>query len=153
MKHEKFSKLVKERCMKVALSYLLDLKQRHSKMDNLNYQELKIQDIYKSKVIYSGFARKLFKWRTRMFDLKNNFATKYSNLSCPLCMKHIDKDEALLTCETIMAQITKKDINYADLFCKNVEKVFSIGKLLDEAWSIRNVILDEISLKSINPIM
>ena len=68
-------------------------------------------------------------------------------------MKHIDKDEALLTCETIMAQITKKDINYADLFCKNVEKVFSIGKLLDEAWSIRNVILGEISLKSINPIM
>ena len=147
MKQEKFSKLVKERCMKVALSYLLDLKQRHSKMDNLKYSELKQQNIYKSKEIYSGFAKKLFKWRTRMFDLKNNFCTKYADLSCPLCFKHIDKDEALLTCETILSEKTtpKIDFIYKELFGEEIQKVFSIGKLLDEAWTIRNLKLDKIS--------
>jgi len=76
-----------------------------------------------------------------MFDLKNNFCTKYADLSCPLCFKHLDKDEALLTCEKILSKNPKlkNDINYKDLFSQEIEKVFPVGKLLDEAWTIMNL--------------
>ena len=144
MKQAKFSELVKKQCRSVALEYLLNIKESHSKMDNLKYSELKLQSLYKSKQVYSTTAKNIFKWRTRMFELKNNFKTKYSNFSCPLCFKHLDDDESLLTCEILNSPKSENiNLNYKDLFKQDVEKMLSIGKSLQEAWTVRNVLLSD----------
>ena len=93
MKKETFADLVKRKVKTLALQDLLLMKASHSKMSNVNYKELKLQDIYKSENINSFRAKNLYRWRTRMWEFRNNYRGKYSDLKCPLCKNHIDKDE------------------------------------------------------------
>ena len=108
-------------------------------MKNLQYSELKLQEHYKSKYIHSGNAKNLFKWRTRMIDLKCNFKAKYANLDCELCFQHSDNAEGLLICEKIRELVEDiQEYKYKDLFGDDIAKMANVAKLLDKAFSKRN---------------
>ncbi len=72
-----------------------------------------------------------------MFDLAENFKSKYSNLVCQLCGDHEEKDSLLLSCFKIREEVssirTNNTIVYTDLSSDNIEKVKEIGHLLDAA--------------------
>ena len=145
MKKDKFADLVKPQCRKLALTELLERKATLSKMSKVEYSELKLQDIYQSKEIDSFCAKRLFMWKFRMFDLADNFKSKYSDLVCQLCGDHEDKDSLLLTCSKIRAEVmpirTNNTAVYNDLYSDNIEKVKKIGHLLDAAFSKRKELL------------
>ena len=61
-----FKKMVKKKMRNYALDYLNNLKEKHSKMDNLLYIELKMQNDFKDKSITVQAAKNLFRWRTRL---------------------------------------------------------------------------------------
>jgi predicted metal-dependent hydrolase len=48
---DSFKRLVKRKTKEYTLNYLLGLKEKHSKMDNLNYIELKLQNYLKDDKI------------------------------------------------------------------------------------------------------
>ena len=75
-----------------ALNNLLNLKSEHSKMDNLSYIDLKMQNYLKSSEIPVNEAQNLFKYRVklRVAQLKENFGDKYENKACPLCSLNLD---------------------------------------------------------------
>ena len=114
-------------------------------MKNLKYTELKLQEIYKNKYINAFKAKNLFKWRTRTMDLKNNYKSKYTDLSCLLCLSHIEKNETLLSCQVLKDKVpslcSSQNIIYEDLFGENVKKLKEIGDLLDLAFTKRNELL------------
>ena len=114
-------------------------------MSRAKYSELKLQDIYQSKEIDSFSAKRLFMWKFRMFDLADNFKSKYSNLVCQLCGDHEDKDSLLLSCSKIREEVSSIRTNntsvYTDLYSDNIEKVKEIGHLLDAAFSKRKELL------------
>ena len=126
------------------------MKASHSKMSNVNYKDLKLQDIYKSENINSFRAKNLYRWRTRMWEFRNNYRGKYSDLKCQLCKNHIDKDELILSCQIIISAVPSVRLNrttkYEDLFCDDVEKQSAIGKLLDEAYKKRIELLSQQSI-------
>ena len=129
---------------------LLEKKASHSKMSKLNYTELKLQDIYKSVNINSFQAKNLYRWRTRTWDFRTNYKSKYSDLKCPLCQNHIDKDELFLSCQVIIDEVPSVRINqtskYEDLFLDDVENQEKIGKLLDTVYKKRNEILSKLNM-------
>ena len=79
-----FKRLVKMKAKKYALDYLQDLKASHSKMNNLVYTELKLQDYLKSEIPVND-AKNLYQFRVRVANFSGNFKGRYQSLVCPFC--------------------------------------------------------------------
>ena len=82
-----------EGCVKIkkeTLAFLISIKNKHSKMDNLNFEELKCSDYLKNSQISTEDTKLLFQLRTRMYPVKNNFKQRYQNdLNCRLCTENL----------------------------------------------------------------
>ena len=83
---ESFSKLVKERVRSLAFSEFMEEKNQLSKLKDLSYNELKMQNYLSAKNVNTDTAKNIFKYRTRMTFLKGNFRTQFvNNLQCYEC--------------------------------------------------------------------
>ena len=67
-----FKKHVKIKSKEFALEQLLKLKSKHSKMENLDYSELKLQKYLNNPLITVQEAKNLFKFRTRVANFQAN---------------------------------------------------------------------------------
>ena len=72
-----FKKMVKKKMRDYALNYLNTLKEKHSKMDNLSYPKLRVQNYLKDGKITVSAGKNLFKWRTRAAQFKLNYSNSY----------------------------------------------------------------------------
>ena len=61
---------MKKKSKEYALEYLLKLKSKHSKMENLDYIDLNLQNYLKSKDITVQEAKNLYRFRTRGQNLQ-----------------------------------------------------------------------------------
>ena len=73
LKKETFSKIVKQKVREKALEMLILTKEKHSKMINLEYEDLKMKKYLKENI---NKAEELFRFRTRMTELRANFKIK-----------------------------------------------------------------------------
>ena len=98
MKKQKFLKIIKEKARQKSLEYLLDLKKKHSKLDQLSYNKLKIQSYFGTSKISIKAAKSVFKYRTKMSSVKDNFHSMYNQdtLDCPECPGINDTQEHLI---------------------------------------------------------
>ena len=119
-----FKKLVKVKTKEFALDYLLKLKERHSKMNSLEYQELKIQNYLKDENISVKEAQNIFKYRTRVANFKENFKNNYNGLECPLCLVHPDTQAYCVQCPIIKENIEICG-EYKDIFTEEISKEIS----------------------------
>ena len=85
-----FRGLLRIKTKEYVFSYLLNLKQKHSKMDNLYYCELKNQNYLKNEKISVKEAQNLCGYRSRVAKFKENFRNNYDEIVCPLCSEHTD---------------------------------------------------------------
>ena len=65
--------MVKTRAKEYALELLLKKQESHSKMENLSYTDIKIQDYFNSDQMNNEQKRMLFKFRTRKERFGENF--------------------------------------------------------------------------------
>ena len=81
-------------------------------------------------------ARILFKLRTRMISVRNNFKNKYEYLMCPRCKKEIDDEKHLFTkCEKlvdIQNKYNRNDPNEEFNEGLSKERMIKIAKFIDE---------------------
>ena len=61
-----FKRLVKIKAEEFTLNYLLGLKEKHTKMENLDYIELKLQKYLKDDKIPVEEAKNLYRYRMRL---------------------------------------------------------------------------------------
>ena len=73
MKKLALKKLLKIKAKEHAFDQLVSKKEGHSKISNINYEEIKMKDYLKSESIRLQKALNLFKCRTRMKDFGENF--------------------------------------------------------------------------------
>ena len=79
-----FKRLVKMKTKDYTLEYLLNLKQKHSKMSNLQYEELRLQSYLMDENITVKEAKNIFKYRTRVANFKDNFKNNHDGgMECP----------------------------------------------------------------------
>ena len=69
----------------VALDKLLEKKESHSKMTNLNYSSLTMQAYLKDPEVSVKQAQTMFRFRTRMEKFSENFKGGRPTKPCPLC--------------------------------------------------------------------
>ena len=76
MKKITFKRLVNTKLRDVAKFYLLNLKSKHTKLNNIS-DIYKLEPYLSSKNLSTEEKQTLFKFRTRMVDIKSNFKMKY----------------------------------------------------------------------------
>ena len=112
-----FKKLVKKHATRFELDTLLEIKEikAKSKMKNLMYTELKIQDYLLLKGMNASQAKALFKFRVRMAPFGENFRGGQARVICPLCQNHPDGQEESFTC-TIVNKVMDVRGQYSQIF-------------------------------------
>ena len=111
----KFKKLVRSKIQENALKYLNDLKMSHKKVKTLIYKKAYLKDsnlsIEKKQL--------MFRLRTRMLDIKDNFSFLYLDKECTLGCKDVESQEQLLNCDTIIKNCVELsedlEVEYEDI--------------------------------------
>ena len=130
----RFKSLVKKRAKLFELSKLLELKElrANSKMKNLTYTELKIQDYLLLKTMNISEAKSLFKFRLRMAPFGENFRGGQKTVLCPLCKLHPDSQSESFGCSELK-KVVEVTGNYNAIFTHNIP-----GKLVKTIHKIYN---------------
>ena len=96
-----------------------------SKLMNLHYDQLKIQNYLKPNEICQRKQKLLFKLRTRMIHVASNYGQV---TPCPLCNNFASLDSQLVTQEHLyncekLNEVTDKNVIYSNIFSNNIEKL------------------------------
>ena len=110
-----FKKLVMKKAKEFEFDRLLKIKVSKSKMKNLSYTCLEIQDYLLLKDMNTSQAKALFKFRLRMAPFGENFRGGNDKVLCPLCGLHVDGQEESFSCPK-MKQIINIKGNYKQVF-------------------------------------
>ena len=113
-----FKTLIKIKAKEFALCFLLDKKDTHSKLKNLNYRDLNMQDYLKE--LSTNEAQAVFAHRTRMSQYSENYRGGQGHLPCPLCLFHLDCQSMSFNCP-IVKQNVKIQGEYKDIFSENIK--------------------------------
>ena len=98
---ESFKNEVKRKAKEYSMKLLLLKKAKHSKMDNLEYEDLHIQDYFKLDSVTTSEVQEAFRFRTRMVKLGENFRGQGGEAWCPLCKTHLDNQAHIFQCQVI----------------------------------------------------
>ena len=130
----KFRKLIKKCGREYALAKFCEQKRRHSKLDQLEYDDLKIQGYLKNKDVSVNQAQILTKFRTRMAKYENNYKGTSTNQNCKLCQNHSDDQQEIYQCDFNLKNLNLRG-KYEDLFKSDVD--VSIIKSLEALYKLR----------------
>ena len=143
-----FKKFLKDRIEEKAFQYLMEKKKEHSKMSDLKYDKLRIQNYLKpeSKLLNSE-RNFILQIRSRMLNVKNNFKSSWkNNLECRLCLDGILEDQKhILLCEALNQNClsTNDDIKYEEIFSENIKNQIDVSRRLRANFQTFNQLLLE----------
>ena len=98
-------RIVKIKMKENAFDYLMQIKETHSKMDDLMYSELKIQKYLKDDIIQVNEAKNVYRYRVKVANFKTNFGDKFQNKGCPFCFVTLDTQSHAMQCLEVKKEI------------------------------------------------
>ena len=142
-------KQVQNAITKVAFEHLQEKAKSHSKAREDLYTDLKGMRYMQDPRFTTEDVNTLFKFRTRMFNVKNNFRNQYraTNILCPLCKRSEDSQEHLFECSEIRQTLSinhqPSNISHNDIFTNDCNKLLQVAQLLKAIISIREDLMLE----------
>ena len=124
-----------------ALEQLNRKKTNHSKGKELNYPYLEMQKYLRPSQISITHKEiiTIFRLRTRMTKVKDNFKGKYEKLECEICKEEKETQLHILNCKILSKEIVPE---YEKIFENDVKYQVKIAKVFNENIKRRNSILD-----------
>ena len=133
---------LKKRVPEVAFDYLIKIAEDHSKVNHEIYRNLNGMQYFEDPRISANQAKLLFKFRTRMVNVRNNFRNNYACSSCPLCGIHQDTQEHLFDC-IMMKKQYQPTMEYTDIFSDDCDSLCEAAVELERIMDIRNRLLED----------
>ena len=134
MKKAEFKKVVHSHLKELAKEYLFDLKAKNSKLSKVS-NTYKFDSYLSSMNITTEEKQCLFKFRTRMVEVKANFKNHYrQNLNCYFCPEE-ETQIHIFSCKEIIEGLDLSEVSYNDIFgnLPNQEKIARIlNKILKQ---------------------
>ena len=131
----KFKNYVKEKIERAAFRYLLDRKQKHSKMSRLTYEKFEISKYLSSPIFNTESRILLLAMRTRtMNGVRCDFPGLYQDRQCPLYCGKDDTLDHILTCSVLRIHHTSYNlatdtVKFEDIFSTDIYKQKEIVEL------------------------
>ena len=139
-----YKQRIKSKVKEAAFLYLKEKQQQHSKVRDLNYDQLKTQCYMTSPLFSNEEVNMLHALRSRSTDCKNNFKQKYinSNILCTLCQLEDEDQQHVLRCTIIQSKFKSEDVisetpEYEYLFSDDVQKQKRITALFLALFKIK----------------
>ena len=114
-----FKSQVKKKAKEVAFYIFLEKKDRHSKLENIFYSNLKLQNYLNELNKREG--QTMFSYRTRMSNYGQNYSGNGRPNICPLCHSHIDSQKWSYQCSRIKENVTIEN-SYSDIFSEKIKR-------------------------------
>ena len=136
---------VNKQATNIAFAYLQQLARKHSKVNENLYKDLKGMEYFNDARFSPDLVNLLFKFRTRMYDVRNNFRNKYQQIDilCPLCKLENDTQEHMFKCSIIQKAPPDNGTQqciYEDIFSSNTDTLLTVAKKLKELVEAREEI-------------
>ena len=115
----------------------MNIKQTHSKLNNLCYTKLELQNYLKLEILNATEAQTLFRYRVRMANYGENFRGKANEILCPLCYTHLDSQKMCFENCPVLRQNIKLSGSYHQIFntavpCEVIQTLSLIDKFSEE---------------------
>ena len=141
----KLKNYLKKTAQKLTLNFVESLKQKHSKSENYDTDELKTAEYLIDRRFSKHERELLFKLRSRTIQVKNNFQNgNLENLFCDLCKLFICTQEHVLSCPKITKNVrivNTVKLEHSDIF-GNVDQQLTFVKIYSQFWSERQTLLE-----------
>ena len=126
----KFNRLAKKQGREYALNLFTGMKSKHSKLDNLSYNDLKIRNHLVSTENTVKLAQILMLYRSRMAKYANNYEQSEGILDCKLCGNHPDQQEDVYECDFNKNRAMLNG-SYSDIFREkiNMDTIQTLEKI------------------------
>ena len=134
----------------MAIHYLNTKKERHTKLDDLEFKKINCAPYLNDPRISQREAKLLFRLRTRMYHMKANYKGMHlNNLICNLCKSATCDQRHLLECSILKKELPEVQKNvhvrYSDLFSNDGDdKIISEIKLFCVITRKREELLDSL---------
>ena len=124
----------------IAFSHLKELASTHSKVNSAIYEDLNGMDYFSDPRFTPDLSNLLFKFRTRMYNVRNNFRNNYKNqnMLCPICADSEDSQEHLFECKPVWDNLQRSDCKYEDIFSNDCDILLNVATILNKLVKIRD---------------
>ena len=140
--NESLKEFIKKKALAVAYEYLYDIATSHSKVHHEIYKNLDGIPYLSDTRFSSEQSKLLFKFRTRMADVRNNFRNNYACTKCPLCGVQEDTQEHMINCIIIRRHHEASSMEYSDIFTNDSDVLYDAVRELEHIVDIRSKLLD-----------
>ena len=94
-----FTKLVKEKTLEAGFKYLIEEKNKQTKISHLAYSKLEMQEYFLSDGNKNtGLSKLVFKARGRTLEIKSHKRWKFDDYVCVGCGKNEETEEEFVSC-------------------------------------------------------
>jgi hypothetical protein len=137
---------IKALVRKAAFKYFLKLKEKHTKLKNVQYSELKIQPYLQSKSMSNSEAELLYNLRSNCYEAKSNFKKMHKyDLECRFgCKTNEDQIHIFTKCQQIKSQLNYQGILNYDHIYSDIEDQQDIIKVFIKIDKIRCKMKDKL---------
>ena len=138
-------KLVKEKTSEAGFKYLINLKNKQSKILNIQYSDLNIQEYLLEGNMNNELAKVIFKARAKCLDIKSHKTWKYKDDICIGCGKNSETVEEFLSCNGFQDENSDKEVKYERVFTGSANEMFKLAKVVSNRLKVREKLLEGIT--------
>ena len=142
LKKLKLRKILDNKIKDNVFKELIKQKENHSKVRNLQYDQFEMQNYLRPcKIqIRKEEAQEVFKLRSRVSNVKNNYKGKYETLECEICDKNEEESQKhILQCIKLNEK-SEEIPEYEQIFYGNVKMKLAIARKFIENLKTRDKI-------------
>ena len=143
MSNMKFKNIVKQKTEEAGFKYLLIEKNKQTKIADLNYENLEMQEYLNDGNRNTRISKLIFKARGRNLDIKMHKKWKYSDAICLGCGKNDETENELLLCDGFGDRNENEELTYSWLFDSSVTKMVKVAIEIEKRLKRRKVLLEE----------
>ena len=158
MSKMKFKTYVKEKVVRAAFKYLLDIKQKHSKMSRIMYAKFEVSQYLSSPLFNTESRTLLLAMRTRTVNgIRCDFPGLYQDRQCPLYCGEDDTLDHIITCSVLRTHHTSNSlasdtVRFEDVFSTDIHKQKEITELYRQLLEQRAQLLSSQPVATTGPL-
>ena len=137
-----FKKILKEKIQNAAFKYLNSEKLKQTKILDINYSELKMQDYLADGDRNTNISKLIFKARGKILDIKLHKKWKFDDKLCSGCQINEESGEEILLCDSFGKN--SENVPYS-WFYRSVDKQICVAKVMMKKLKNRKKIREEVT--------
>ena len=139
-------KLVKEKTAAAAFKYLMEIKNKQTKISHIKYDDLEIQEYLVDGNRNTEISKFIFKARSMTLNIKTQKSWKYSDSICVGCGVNEETGDEVISCSGFTDNKEKEEnipiISYQLFFDGKVTEMSEVAKVMMRKLKVRDKLLD-----------